>query len=86
MNAILKWAAAMLISIITDAALDSDSVGRVKNFIVAQANAAIDNTVKHQRAADLIKEIAGDLSDTVVDWVIRTILWVARATGQIVTK
>ena len=86
MNAFLKWAAMMVIAAITDEALDKDRIERIKNFIVSQANEAISNTIKHERAAALIKELAGDLSDVVVDWTIRTILWVARATGQIEVK
>lgn len=86
MNAFLKWAAMTIIAAITDEALDKDRIERIKNFIVSQANEAISNTIKHERAAALIKELAGDLSDVVVDWTIRTILWVARATGQIEVK
>jgi len=83
MNAFLKYAAMLVIGAITDQALDKANIERVKNFIVGQANQAISNAIKHERAAALIKEMAEDLSDVVVDWVIRTILWVARATGQI---
>lgn len=83
MNPFLRWAAMLVIAAITDQALDKARVERIKNFIVQQANEAISNNIKHQRAAALIKEMAEDLSDVVVDWVIRTILWVARATGQI---
>lgn len=86
MNPFLRWAAMLVIGAITDQALDKANVERIKNFIVAQAGEAIDNTVKHERAAALIRELAGDLADTVVDWIIRTILWVARATGQIEVK
>ena len=86
MNAFLKYAAMLVIGAITDQALDKANIERVKNFIVDQANQAISNAIKHERAAALIKELAGDLSDVVVDWVIRTILWVARATGQIEVK
>lgn len=83
MNPFLRWAAMLVIGAITDQALDKANVERIKNFIVQQAGEAISNTVKHERAATLIKELAGDLSDVVVDWIVRTILWVARATGQI---
>jgi hypothetical protein len=83
MNTFLRWAAMMLISAITDYALDKVQVERIKNFIVSQSNEAISNAIKHERAAALIKELAGDLSDVVVDWIVRTVLWVARATGQI---
>lgn len=83
MNSFLRWAALALISAFTESALDKAGVERVKNFIVAQANELIDSAVKHERAAALIRDIAGDLSDTLVDWIIRSILWVARATGQI---
>lgn len=86
MNAFLKYAAMLVIGAITNQALDKANIERVKNFIVDQANQAISNAIKHERAAALIKELAGDLSDVVVDWVIRTILWVARATGQIEVK
>ena len=85
MNTFLRWAALMLISYLTNQALNKDQIERIKNFIVSQADQAISNTIKHERAAALIKEIAGDLSDTLVDWIIRTVLWVARATGQIET-
>jgi hypothetical protein len=85
-NTFLRWAAMMVIAAITDQALDKGRVERVKNFIVEQANQAISNAIKHERAPALIKEMAEDLSDVVVDWVIRTILWVARATGQIEVK
>lgn len=83
MNTFLRWAAMVLISYLTDQALDKAQIERVKNFIVAQSGELIDNLVKHERAASLIREIAGDLSNNLVDWIIRTILWVARATGQI---
>ena len=83
MNTFLRWAAMTLIAYFTDEALTKPQIERIKNFIVAQAGEAIDNLVKHERAAALIKDIAGDLSDTLVDWIIRTVLWVARATGQI---
>ncbi len=83
MNTFLRWAAMMLISAITDYALDKVQVERIKNFIVQQSGEAISNAIKHERAAALIKELAGDLSDVVVDWIVRTVLWVARATGQI---
>lgn len=87
MNTFLRWAAMTLIAYFSDQALTKPQIERIKNFIVAQASEAIDNIVKHERAAALVKEIAGDLSDTLVDWIIRTVLWVARATGQIeVTK
>ncbi len=86
MNAFLKWAAMMVIAAITDEALDKGRIERIKNFIVEQSGQAISNAIKHERAAALIKELAGDLSDVVVDWTIRTILWVARATGQIEVK
>ena len=86
MNAFLKWAAMMVIAAITDEALDKGRIERIKNFIVEQSGQAISNAIKHERAAALIKELAGDLSDVVVDWTIRTILWVARATGQIESK
>lgn len=86
MNTFLRWAAMTLIVYFTDEALAKPQIERVKNFIVLQASELIDNTVKHERAATLIKEIAGDLSDTLVDWIIRTVLWVARATGQIESK
>lgn len=83
MNEILKWAALLLIRKLTDEALDQDQVSRVKNLIVSLSTQAIDNTIKHRQAAALIKTFAADMSDNAVDWVIRTILWVARATGQI---
>lgn len=83
MNTFLRWAAMMLISAITDYALNKAQVERIKNLIVQQAGEAISNAIKHERAASLIKELAGDLSDVVVDWIVRTVLWVARATGQI---
>jgi hypothetical protein len=86
MNAFLKWAAMLVIGAITDQALDKANVERIKNFIVGQSNEAISNAIKHQRAADLIKELAGDLADVVVDWVIHTVLWVAKSTGQIESK
>jgi hypothetical protein len=76
----------MVIAAITDQALDKGRVERIKNFIVSQSNEAISNSIKHERAAALIKELAGDLSDVVVDWIVRTVLWVARATGQIEVK
>lgn len=83
MNTFLRWAAKVLIIYLTDQALDKAQIERVKNFIVAQSGELIDNLVKHERAALLIRDIAGDLSNNLVDWIIRTILWVARATGQI---
>lgn len=83
MNTFLRWAALMLIAAITDQALNKENVERIKNFIVQQSGEAISNAIKHERAAALIKELAGDLSDVVVDWIVRTVLWVARATGQI---
>lgn len=85
MNTFLRWAAMVLISYFTEQALDKAQIERVKNFIVAQAGEAISNAIKHQRAAALVKELAGDVSDVVVDWIVRTVLWVARATGQIKT-
>lgn len=86
MNAFLRWAAMLVIDAITDQALDKANVERIKNFIVAQADEAISNAIKHERARALISDMAEDLSDVVIDWVIRTILWVARATGQIEVK
>lgn len=86
MNAFLKWAAMMVIAAITDEALDKGRIERIKNFIVEQSGQAISNAIKHERAAALIKELAGDLADVVVDWVIHTVLWVAKATGQIESK
>jgi hypothetical protein len=86
MNAFLKWAAMMVIAAITDQALDKGRVERIKNFIVSQAHEAISNAIKHERAAALIKEMAADLADDVVNWVIKTIYWVAKATGQIEVK
>lgn len=86
MNTFLRWAALMLIAAITDQALNKENVERIKNFIVQQSGEAISNAIKHKRAAALIKELAGDLSDVVVDWIVRTVLWVARATGQIEVK
>lgn len=84
-NSMIRWAAFALISTFTDHALTSENVKRVKDFIVSQVNKAVDNHVKHERAAELIRSFSDDLSDTVVDWVVRTILWVARKTGQIPT-
>ncbi len=86
MTPFLRWAAMLVIGAITDQALDKANVERIKNFIVAQADEAISNAIKHERAAALIKDLAGDLSDVVVDWIVRTVLWVARATGQIEVK
>lgn len=83
MGEILKYAAFMLISHYTEQALDKGQVKRIRNLIVDMAGQAIDTSVKHQRAAALIKEFAEDLTDGVIDWVIKTILWTARATGQI---
>ena len=83
MNEILKWAALLLIRKLTDEALDQDQVSRVKNLIVSLSTQAIDNTIKHKQAAALIKTFAEDMSENAIDWTIRTILWVARATGQI---
>lgn len=83
MNEILRWAALLLIRKLTDEALDQDQVSRVKNLIVSLSTQAVDTTIKHKQAAALIKTFAEDMSDNAVDWVIRTILWVARATGQI---
>lgn len=86
MNEILKYAAFALISHYTQNALDKGQVKRVRNLIVDLASQAIDTSVKHERAAILIKEFAADLTDGVIDWVIKTILWTARATGQITNE
>lgn len=86
MNAFLRWAAMMVIAAITDQALDKGRVERIKNFIVGQAHQAISNTIKHERAAALIKELAGDLADEVVDVTIKIIYWIAKATSQIEVK
>lgn len=83
MNTFLRWAALTLISFFTEQALDKDQIKRVKDFVVLQAGILIDTKIKHQRTADLIREIAGDLSDDLINWIIKTVLWVARATGQI---
>lgn len=83
LKTILWWAATLLISNFTEKKLTSENIQRVKDFIVDQADHAIDNTIKHERAATLIKSLAEGLSDTVVDWVIRTLLWASRWLGDI---
>lgn len=83
MNEILKYAAFTLISHYTQEALDKGQVKRIRNLIIDLAGQAIDTSIKHKRAAALVKEFAADLTDGTIDWVIKTILWTARATGQI---
>jgi hypothetical protein len=83
MNEILKYAAFMLIRHYTQQALDKGQVKRIRNLIVDLASQAIDTGIKHERAATLIKGFATNLTDGTIDWVIKTILWTARATGQI---
>lgn len=83
METFLKYAAFFIISQFTEQALDKEQVNRVRNLIIDLAGQAIDTAVKHERAAALIKDFAEDLTDNVIDYVIKTILWTARATGQI---
>lgn len=85
-KSLLWWAAGLLIKKFTDAALDGAQIERVKHLIAYQANLHIDNWIKHQEAAFLVKSFADDLADTVVDWVVRTVLWVGRLTGEIPTE
>lgn len=85
LKTILWWAAGLLIRKFTDAALDGAQIEQIKHLIAYQAEQQIDNWIKHQEAASLVKSFADDLADTVVDWVVRTILWVGRLTGEIPT-
>jgi hypothetical protein len=81
MNQLLMWAASLLISQLTEKALNPSDITRIKNFIVDLETRAINKAIKHEQAALLIREITADLSDHMVDWVIRTIRWTLRKTG-----
>jgi hypothetical protein len=83
MRSVLWWAASLLIGNFTEKALTRDRIDRVKNLIVELAHREIDKSIKHATAAEIIRGFVPGLADTLVDWVIRTILWVARLAGDI---
>lgn len=79
---LIGWAATLLIQLFTDNALDKDGIEQIKKKVRALETTWIDKAIKHQQTAELIRELSGDLSDTVIDWTIRTVLWWARATAK----
>jgi hypothetical protein len=79
MHVLITGIVSMLIKYFTAGALDAAEVDRVKNFIISLEDKAIDSSVKHQQTADLIKSMAGDLTSTTVDLVIKLLLSVVRA-------
>ena len=80
MKAILNFAIAWLITRYTDDALQRADIERIKRFIEAQESEAITKAIKHERTAALVKTITHDLSSNLVDWIIRTILYLIRVT------
>jgi hypothetical protein len=69
-----------LITRYTDDALQRQDVERIKRFIKTQETAAISKAIKHERTAALVLDIAHDLSSNVVDWIVRTVLYLVRVT------
>jgi hypothetical protein len=80
MKAILNFAIAWLITRYTDDALQRADIERIKRFIEAQESEAIAKAIKHERTAELVKSITHDLSNNLIDWIIRTILYLIRVT------
>lgn len=80
MNAIINFAISWLITRYTDDALQRADVDRIKRFISSQETQAISNQIKHERTRRLISDIAEDLSDNVIDWVVRSLLYLIRVT------
>lgn len=74
MNMLINSAVFWLIELFTKGKLSSDDIDRIKNFIHAQESEAIAKSIKGERARALIKDIAADLSNSAVDWVLETLL------------
>lgn len=77
MNFILSSALMLLIRYFSN--LNTYEIDEVKTYIKSLEHKTIDNVVKHARAAAFIKDMSSNLSDTAVDWVIKSILLWSRA-------
>lgn len=78
MNTILFHIVLLQIKHFTAGALTTDEVTRIKDFILSLENKEIDAVVKHQQTADLIKSLAGNLTGTTIDWIVKTLLLFVR--------
>lgn len=79
MNFILTRAAAIVCRFITEKALTSADITRIMHYTRELEHQAIDKVIKHARTADLIRDIAGDLSDDVINIVVKVLRWVGQA-------
>ena len=80
-NTLVSWAINWLIARYTDSKLRAADIDRVKRLVIDLETKAISKAIKGERARALILEIASDLSEDVVDWVVKTLLYLIRVLG-----
>lgn len=73
MQFILSSTLSLLIHWITSVEVTPAEITRVKALVQELEGKAIDNMIKRAEAASLIKELAGNVSDRVIDWLILTL-------------
>ena len=81
MHFLLTSALAFIIHCITSVEITPAEVSRIKNLVQELEGKAIDKTIKREEAAKLIKELAGSVSDQVIDWLILTLRMMNKASA-----
>ena len=80
-STLVSWAINWLIARYTNSELRAADIDRVKRLIIDLETQAISKAIKGERAKALVLEIAADLSENVVDWVVKTLLYLVRVLG-----
>jgi len=81
MHFLLSSALAFIVHWITSVEITPAEISRIKGLVQELEGKAIDKAIKREEAAKLIKELAGNLSDQVIDWLILTLRMVNKASA-----
>jgi hypothetical protein len=81
MHFILSSALSFIIHWIAHVEVTPAEVTRVKDLVQELEGKAIDGAIKRQEVAELVKKVAGDVSDQVIDWLILTLRMLNKASA-----
>lgn len=73
MQFLLTSALAFIIHWITSEEVTPSEISHIKRVVQELEHKAIDNAIKREEAAGLIKTNVGDVSDKTIDWLILTL-------------
>lgn len=74
MNFLLNAALSLVIRWLSNSEINKVQIEEIKTFIRDLEGRAIDNVVKHEATASLIKSFAHNLSNTAIDAIIKLLL------------